>query len=125
MAAQQLAIYERGWLSLPETDESSDEVKNTWRGAASIFGIEVYREFVTLGKRLYVCSDGKFGSGPGEVEVGDVIVIIAGSRVPYILRPVDDGRVYKFVGWAYHEGVMWGEFFKEGVSAHVESFMII
>ncbi|KAK0374398.1 heterokaryon incompatibility protein [Colletotrichum limetticola] len=61
------------------------------------------------GKRPYMTQKGYVGMGPGEACPGDVVVILFGSRIPYVLRPSGDGTMYCFVGEAYCDGVMDGE----------------
>ncbi|KXH68419.1 heterokaryon incompatibility protein [Colletotrichum salicis] len=61
------------------------------------------------GKRPYMTRQGYLGMGPGEACPGDVVVILLGSRIPYVLRPSGDGTMYCFVGEAYCDGVMDGE----------------
>ena len=40
---------------------------------------------------------------------GDVVAILRGGRVPYILRPTNDGDKYVFLGEVYVQGLMKGE----------------
>ncbi|OHF01725.1 heterokaryon incompatibility protein [Colletotrichum orchidophilum] len=61
------------------------------------------------GKRPYMTRQGYLGMCPGEACPGDVVVILFGSRIPYVLRPSGDGTMYCFVGEAYCDGVMDGE----------------
>jgi hypothetical protein len=43
----------------------------------------------------------------GKIEAGDVVCVLLGGSVPYILRPVDD--YYILIGEAYVHGIMDGE----------------
>lgn len=54
---------------------------------------------------------GYVGMGPLQLQKGDVIVVLFGSRVPYALRPCGEpGRKrFKLIGEAYCDGVMDGE----------------
>ncbi|KAK1714507.1 heterokaryon incompatibility protein [Colletotrichum acutatum] len=61
------------------------------------------------GKCPYMTRKGYVGMGPGEACPGDLVVILFGSRIPYVLRPSGDGTMYCFVGEAYCDGVMDGE----------------
>jgi hypothetical protein len=58
-------------------------------------------------RRFFVTKDGSMGIGPNTMKEGDVIVILFGGRVPYLLRVVDTG--YKFLGECYVLGLMDGE----------------
>ncbi|KAK2060712.1 HET-domain-containing protein [Colletotrichum caudatum] len=65
---------------------------------------------IMTGKRPYVTRLGYVGMAPGGARPGDVVVVLLGSRIPYVLRPSGDGTVgFCFVGEAYCDGVMDGE----------------
>ncbi|KUI62505.1 Heterokaryon incompatibility protein 6, OR allele [Cytospora mali] len=52
-----------------------------------------------LGRRVFHCEDGKFGLGPAAMRPGDVVTVLFGGIVPYVLRPLDDdGQAWAFVG---------------------------
>lgn len=61
----------------------------------------------TRGRVLFVSSTGFLGLVPHSTREGDVIFIIRGADVPYVLRPA--GEAYELIGEAYVEGVMYGE----------------
>ncbi|KAK2040016.1 heterokaryon incompatibility protein [Colletotrichum somersetense] len=62
------------------------------------------------GKRPYVTRLGYVGMAPGGARPGDVVVVLLGSRIPYVLRPSEDGTTrFCFVGETYCDGVMDGE----------------
>ncbi|KAK4952171.1 hypothetical protein LTR10_010091 [Elasticomyces elasticus] len=65
-----------------------------------------------FGRRLLVTDAGRYGLGPGIMQPGDVITIVRGVDVPFILRSADKGR-YQFVGAAYVDGIMNGEAVEE------------
>ncbi|OCK99287.1 uncharacterized protein K441DRAFT_652727 [Cenococcum geophilum 1.58] len=50
---------------------------------------------------------GSMGLAPAQTMEGDVICVIPGARVPYVLR--EDGGNYKLVGECYVHGIMKGE----------------
>ena len=56
----------------------------------------------------FITEQGHVGVGLGKMQEKDVIYILFGSKVPYIFRPVDQGR-YSLIGEAYVYGVMDGE----------------
>lgn len=64
------------------------------------------------GRRIFSTARGFIGLGPEYVEEGDVVVILYGGKVPFLLRPVEDGRQghYELIGEAYMYGMMEGEF---------------
>ncbi|KAI1869242.1 uncharacterized protein JN550_005872 [Neoarthrinium moseri] len=61
------------------------------------------------GKKPYVTCRGYLGMCPGSAVAGDVVVILCGARLPYVLRRQDQGDRWTFLGEAYCDGVMDGE----------------
>jgi hypothetical protein len=55
-------------------------------------------------RRLFVTSKGYLGLGPEALRERDLICILAGGPVPYVLRKVDEH--YQFVGESYVYGMM-------------------
>ncbi|KAJ8108979.1 hypothetical protein OPT61_g7794 [Boeremia exigua] len=77
---------------------------------------------VTLGRRFAITSKGYIGWVPAESKNGDVVMILPGGRVPYVLRRASEPisthggagnnsgtERYKFLGDAYIQGIMNGE----------------
>lgn len=60
--------------------------------------------------------EGNVGLGPRDVQEEDVVCILYDCTLPVILRK--DGRYYKFIGPAYIDGAMNGEFSEEGNKGH-------
>ncbi len=58
-------------------------------------------------KLVIICPAG-LGLAPDSVAVEDEVWIIAGSPVPFILRPVGNNK-YKLIGEVYVHGIMHGE----------------
>lgn len=59
--------------------------------------------------RAFISRDGYVGMCPMESEPGDVVCILLGAQVPYVLRKRDDGD-WQLVGEAHVYGIMDGEF---------------
>lgn len=59
-------------------------------------------------RRYFVTGKGYLGLGPSAMKSGDIVVILFGLKVPYVLRPIQGGR-YQIVGEAYLHGAMDGE----------------
>jgi hypothetical protein len=53
-------------------------------------------------------NQGKIGRGPISTSKNDEVWILAGGKVPYILRPIENDE-YEFIGEAYLDGIMYGE----------------
>ncbi|KAM5345486.1 hypothetical protein ACJ41O_011348 [Fusarium nematophilum] len=77
------------------------------------FGSASYRGNMNTmtGKKPYLTRTGYVGMCPEQTVEGDVVVILRGARIPYILRPsnVTKSDEFSFVGEAYCDGVMDGE----------------
>jgi hypothetical protein len=55
----------------------------------------------------------RIGFVPKNTQVGDIICILYGGEVPYVLRPRKDG-CYSIIGECYIHGIMHGEALSEG-----------
>jgi hypothetical protein len=60
-------------------------------------------------RRLFITSKGHLGSGPAEMQMGDLICILLGFKTPVILREGSAESSYEFIGHAYVHGIMHGE----------------
>lgn len=62
------------------------------------------------GRRLGVTACGRLALVPATAEAGDVVVVIPGLQVPYVLRECKGvSRQYQLVGECYLDGAMRGE----------------
>lgn len=59
-------------------------------------------------KSFFITANGQMGLGPKAARVGDWACIFFGHPMPYILRPVSDGK-FQFLGPCYVHGMMEGE----------------
>lgn len=62
------------------------------------------------GTRPFSSKQGYVGLCPEETAAGDMIVIFAGAKVPYIVRSNPDGSTWELVGEVYVHGIMDGEY---------------
>ncbi|KAH7383577.1 heterokaryon incompatibility protein-domain-containing protein [Cadophora sp. MPI-SDFR-AT-0126] len=60
------------------------------------------------GRSFIVTSKGYIGLAPLKTEIGDVVTVLEGGSVPFVLRALDEGG-YKFIGESYVHGIMEGE----------------
>lgn len=100
------------WISEFLADEDKlDLVSSEYTGSE----IGAYNECIdvsTCMRRLFISTDEEWlGLAPMNAIAGDVIALLEGGKVPYILRPRSDAEagVYELVGDAYVHGVMDGE----------------
>ncbi|KAK5989088.1 hypothetical protein PT974_10586 [Cladobotryum mycophilum] len=61
------------------------------------------------GFRFFCSPAGYYGLARSRVAPGDVICVLVGASVPFILRPCEGGDLYQLMGEAYVHGVMYGE----------------
>jgi hypothetical protein len=61
------------------------------------------------GRRQFFTENGYMGIGPSAMRKGDLVCVLFGGCVPYILRPTDTDNMYKLVGESYVHGIMKGE----------------
>lgn len=87
-----------------DADTLSDlarKVGNPDRARETLWRFSCYRSAFTT-------ESGSLGFGPGAVQTGDVIVVLWGGQVPYVLREEEKGW-FQFVGECFTEGFMDGE----------------
>ena len=67
----------------------------------------VSMQYGALGRHFFASKKGYMGVAPLMAEVGDMICILYGAQVPFLLRPRDDH--YLLVGDCYVHGIMEGQ----------------
>lgn len=81
------------------------------------------------GKCMFSTRDGLIGLRPSGAEIGDIVVVLYGARVPSLLRPTLSLGEYFFVGECYADGVMHGECFASdfaaGQAVEPETFLLV
>lgn len=58
-------------------------------------------------RRFFVTTEGRIGIGPDTMKEGDIVTILFGGKIPYVLRL--SGTRYRFIGECYVPGLMSGE----------------
>lgn len=61
----------------------------------------------TTNRRFFITREGHMGLGPRDMEPGDVVCILFGAQVPFVLRAVNNH--YVLLGECYCHGIMEGE----------------
>jgi hypothetical protein len=75
-------------------------------------------------KRSFIVTEkGYMGLGPSRTQSGDVVCVLRGGNVPFILRESQD-RYYMFVGESYVHGIMDGSFVREAKMEDMREFRI-
>ena len=62
-------------------------------------------------RRFFIMSSGHIGIGPQTMLPGDVVAVLYGGYVPFVLRPC--GEEYELVGECYVHGIMNGEVIRQ------------
>ncbi|KAF2808586.1 uncharacterized protein BDZ99DRAFT_390923 [Mytilinidion resinicola] len=60
-----------------------------------------------MDRRFFLTKDDRMGIGPRTMKEGDIIAVLFGGKVPFVLRPL--GTRYRFIGECYVPGLMKGE----------------
>lgn len=74
-----------------------------------------------IGRAVFTTAEGSLGLGPQDMQVDDLVCVVYGSRLPLILRK--QARSFKYVGPAYVDGAMNGEYVND--AAKEQRFWII
>lgn len=62
------------------------------------------------GSSIFATKRGYIGTASPDVAVGDIVCVLYGGQVPYIMRLHDNAdRRHQFIGDCYVEGMMFGE----------------
>jgi hypothetical protein len=78
----------------------------------------------TTGRKAFVTQTGFLGLGPAEVEPGDVVCILFGGNLPYMMRPLGLDE-FIFLGPSYVHGIMYGEAYHEVDQTQQETFVLV
>lgn len=93
--------------SIPGLENLSDQIEwftSNWPEAVGT---------ANRGRTLFRTAKGLFGLGHVAIRSGDVVSLLGGVKSPIVLRPRDSGS-FSFLGDAYVDGIMYGEYLKTG-----------
>ncbi|KAI9779440.1 MAG: hypothetical protein M1839_007405 [Geoglossum umbratile] len=90
-------------------------------GGAQKFGDVIRKK--DMSRRLFRTEKNFLGTGVEQTQVGDLINIIPGTSVPYLLRSAGQGH-FRLVGEAYVHGIMHGEAVR-GADIRMEGLYIV
>lgn len=77
-----------------------------------------------VNRRLFATDNGHLGMGPRQMAPGDVVVILWGGAVPFVLRRRPQGDGYWLIGECYVHGVMFGELIGASAIKNQEVFVL-
>ena len=105
--------YETIVKSLKGQDQStSADSDPSLRADAREFENDI--KWTALKRPFMITEKGFYGLGPTLTQVGDVVAVLPGFNVTYVLRPAgEEGNKYKLVGASFVQGVMAGEIVDE------------
>ena len=69
--------------------------------------------YVAPYRKLFTTKKGTIGLGPRSMKPGDLVCILSGGRVPFIVRA--EGSYFRLVGESYVHGLMEGQAIKDGI----------
>jgi hypothetical protein len=70
-------------------------------------------------RRLCLMDDGRVGLVPMSARANDMICIVVGGQVPFVVRPTVDGSSYRLIGECYMSGIMDGEALMTGYECDI------
>jgi len=114
----EVALGWTGYVS-SEADKSGDRERYFDLMARYLNAYDTAPQFFTTER-------GWMGRGPAELRAGDVVCVLFGADVPFILRPAPNER-YFLIGECYLDGIMYGEALKwlETGAASSQTFSIL
>lgn len=123
VSAQELSQDQAGFIT-SSFASSQPVASKSLDGQLAFF---VKRGITTLvngmkGRTLFRTAKGMFGLGHGTIKPGDVVTLLRGAVSPIILRPRDEIECpegFGFMGDAYVDGIMDGEFLQTGPALEV------
>ncbi|KAN0119364.1 Heterokaryon incompatibility protein (HET) domain containing protein [Hyaloscypha variabilis] len=77
----------------------------------------VWEEGFQCSRRFFMTKKGYMGIGPNRCSNGDIVCVLLGGELPYVLRPVTNER-YKMVGQCYMHGIMDGEVIRGAIKGN-------
>ncbi|KAI1748045.1 heterokaryon incompatibility protein-domain-containing protein [Xylaria castorea] len=97
--------------SHPDRVEIINRLKSTFgcTGVLSDFESQMHHVWINMRKRLFMSDDRTWGMATANAAVGDTICILAGCRIPVVIRETGKMGCYQLVGECYLDGVMQGE----------------
>jgi hypothetical protein len=75
----------------------------------------------TMSRAFMITERGYMGLAPAQTQPGDIVCVLRGGTVPYVLRPMEDG-CFQLVGECYVQGIMDGSFARQAAPQEVRVF---
>ncbi|KAH8659241.1 heterokaryon incompatibility protein-domain-containing protein [Tricladium varicosporioides] len=111
---------------LPKFDNAMDIIfRELKRPLIALWSVRFSQ--VMPGRKLFRTKNNCFlGTGAESLQIGDIVCVLAGGSVPYLIRPIDGGRDnrFRFVGEAYVHGMMHGQLVSDQ-GANVQEIILV
>ena len=106
----------RSWMALPSTAFEPEDLVAGSNVQENLSFVASFQQ-ATRNRRFLVTEQGQMGLGPRLMRPGDLVCVLLGSGVPFVLREVGGGGSgdggYELVGECYCHGIMDGEAVRE------------
>ncbi|RYP08673.1 hypothetical protein DL764_001801 [Monosporascus ibericus] len=86
--------------------------------------VDPKRTFGKAGRQFFGTSNGYMGRGLDEVQAGDIVVVLLGAKVPFVLRGCGHNSHYRLVGECYLHGIMNGEVAKDPTKERANFYLV-
>ncbi|RYP57851.1 hypothetical protein DL770_010564 [Monosporascus sp. CRB-9-2] len=86
--------------------------------------VDPKRTFGKAGRQFFGTSNGYMGRGLDEVQAGDIVVVLLGAKVPFVLRECGHNSHYRLVGECYLHGIMNGEVVKDPTKELMDFYLV-
>jgi hypothetical protein len=78
-----------------------------------------------ISDQVFFCiSQGYFGVGPKGLATGDTAIVVAGLRMPFVVRKQPNSNIRTFIGPVYVHSIMQSEAFQFEGETDLERFII-
>ena len=112
-----IADRESNWEGPPTAESDFGGRFEAWkRGSPDEAYIRPYSDAAILrclDRSFFITKKGYLGLGPVRAIAGDVVCVLRGGNVPFVLRQSNDQASYSLIGEAYVHGIMDGSFVRE------------
>ena len=107
------ALSRQGFNDVTRGIEFEAEEREKWsEGKSSYINMMGYLH----NRRPFLSKKGYVGLGPGGLREGDLIYVLLGAYVPFILRASQDSVDHELIGEAYVHGIMDGELMQQDLA---------
>jgi len=105
----------------PEVLHNANTFTSAITGQSSVWAKQAQDH--TWGRAFIETKNGYMGIGPKSAQKNDLLCVLGGSQVPFVLRRVEINR-YRLVGECYVHGIMNGEIVKAKEGDDLKTFYI-